>query len=862
VVIYKAALENSAHTARGDQREVSEFLDHSIRCGDSLVGLHDLDQLRNYSLDSDFPNLMKYGGPLDKEVDDSISLRLKLEDLPANSVEDVERQEKLLTEANEKIARLRCAADLLVAAEFWGENPKDKQERVRHAAVVSGHYIEQGPTEEFEEEALKECRGQKMFHWPLEFPEVIVKRGGFDAFVCNPPFMGGKTISGHLGDNYLGYLKRFWNHQKGSADYAAYFFLQAFAELRSDGRLGMISTNSIAQGDTRAVGLDFIESQSGSIYRAENNRSWPGLAAVVVNVVHIAKRKSFGCCILDGRLVNHISTLLDEQGQLLEPERLFANKDLAFQGTIVHGEGFILEPHEAEGLIQNSPRNGEVVFPYLDGQDLNSRHDQTPSRWIINFRDWPFDVASKYPECLSILTHRVKAYRDEVVSRGKQIHEFDYWKFWDKRLESYERLRDLSRVLVVAQTSRTLAFAFVPNGYVYSMMTIVFPYQQASVFSVLQSCFHELWARRYSSTMKEDLRYTPSKVFETFPMPIEYGECDEYGEAYHGFRQNLMVSRREGLTKIYNRFHEFDETSADIRKLRDLHVEMDQAVASAYGWTNLDLGHGFHETKHGTRFTISEPARREVLQRLLKLNDERYAAEEKQGLHQKKGGAGRVVGGGKKKTTEKPVEFEASLFDDEDSKSEAVPSVTESESIEVESEVEGPKRSSRPSEESDGSTDEPATRPTPIGEIETDDVMAAFRQVTRGRGAMERDELLKQVSVNLGYKRLGPKIEEALRGHLRAAIRRRIIEAKGTTTLRAGTTTMADYDLEELRETFRSVMRKGATCEREDVIHLLARYLGFARVTDTSRDAIKSAINSAIRQGVLGYQGTVIWREE
>ena len=130
-------------------------------------------------------------------MDEAINLRLKLEDLPSNTVEDVERQEKLLKEANEKIARLRCAADLLVAGEFWGENAKDKAERVRHNAVRSGHYVEKGPTEEFEQAAAKERRGQLMFHWPLEFPEVIVKRGGFDAFVGNPPFMGGQKNHRH-----------------------------------------------------------------------------------------------------------------------------------------------------------------------------------------------------------------------------------------------------------------------------------------------------------------------------------------------------------------------------------------------------------------------------------------------------------------------------------------------------------------------------------------------------------------------------------------------------------------------------------------------------------------------------------------
>jgi hypothetical protein len=64
-----------------------------------------------------------------------------------------------------------------------------------------------------------------------------------------------------------------------------------------------------------------------------------------------------------------------------------------------------------------------------------------------------------------------------------------------------------------------------------------------------------------------------------------------------------------------------------------LYRKIDEAVAAAYGWQ--DLGHGFHETKQGMRYTISETARREVLDRLLSLNHERYAEEVAQGLHEK-----------------------------------------------------------------------------------------------------------------------------------------------------------------------------------------------------------------------------------
>ena len=126
---------------------------------------------------------------------------------------------------------------------------------------------------------------------------------------------------------------------------------------------------------------------------------------------------------------------------------------------------------------------------------------------------------------------------------------------------------------------------------------------------------------------------------------------DDIGERYHDHRRQIMLARQEGLTKTYNRFHDSEEADADIQKLRELHVEMDRAVAAAYGWADLDLGHGFHETKQGIRFTISEAARREVLGRLLKLNHERYDDENNQGLHAKKGKPKKPSGGrGRKKS--------------------------------------------------------------------------------------------------------------------------------------------------------------------------------------------------------------------
>jgi hypothetical protein len=179
------------------------------------------------------------------------------------------------------------------------------------------------------------------------------------------------------------------------------------------------------------------------------------------------------------------------------------------------------------------------------------------------------------------------------------------------------------------------ALCFAPIQNVFSDLIVVFGFDDWQSFAVLQSDIHREWALTYGSTLETRSRYTKARCFDTFPMPNPSLPTEGSGNRYAAHRSDTMLAREEGLTKIYNRFHNPKETTEDIRRLRELHIEMDHAVAAAYGWTDLDLGHGFHETKQGVRYTLSEAARREVLGRLLKLNHERYAEEVAQGLHDK-----------------------------------------------------------------------------------------------------------------------------------------------------------------------------------------------------------------------------------
>lgn len=608
------------------------FLDHALKPGDSIVGVN-LEQLTCWNVEGKGARQFDTVS-IHEEVEKVVALRREIARMPARDVHDQEAKTALLAQAEAIANDLRRGGDLLVAA-CYNTLPAAERTRLRDALLRDFRQGEELPSDLA---PYAQLDGLHPFHWPLEFPEVFLgPKGGFDAFVGNPPFMGGRRIRETLGDRYRQALYDLYAESSGNADYCAFFFLRAFSHLRSGGTLGLLATNTIAQGDTRQTGLDRIVEQGGTIYRAINNQPWPGQAAVVVDVVHIARSAPKPPFTLDGRPVQYVSTFLDSRKALGQPYRLAENQGKSHMGTNVVGTGFILPAGDAQALIERNPRNAEVLFPFLIGLDLNSSPSQAPSRWIIDFFDWPLSKAGTYPDCLAIV--REKVYPERKKKKGGYARL--WWQYGRRQERLYEAIAHLRRVLIIAQTSKTLAFSFVPPGMIYSHATIVFAFDDASYFALLQSVFHVAWILRYGSTLKGDARYIPTDCFETFPFPETVEGLACIGEEYHDYRHQIMLSRQEGLTATYNRFHDTEETAADIGRLRELQVEMDRAVAAAYGWEDLELGHGFHGTAQGVRFTIGEVARREVLDRLLALNHQRHEEEVRAGRHEKKRTAGK-----------------------------------------------------------------------------------------------------------------------------------------------------------------------------------------------------------------------------
>lgn len=692
------------------------FLDHKIKCGDSIVGLARIEELQNGIATEAFKTLPEDNKEIAKlfreqnkseiknrtqnylsDSEDTIksldSISHKFNDfniLPDDTVENVAKKREAYNELKgSEWWGLKEAADIQTAQFFIPKTKENKEYLTTDASyfrVLARQKQEVGTQSISYPMAFAQEKG--FFHWFLEFPEIM-QEGGFDCILGNPPFLGGLKVSSNYGYDYLNWIHSNFFGAKATCDLVAYFFRRDYSLIKNSGYVALIATNTISQGDTRLGGLDYIIN-SGQIIYAIRSMKWPGLAAVEVSLVSIYKGIWRRDKFLNNKKTSEISAFLDNSIESQKmPLVLKKNENKSFIGSFALGNGFIIEKETKEKIIRMNERNNEVIFHFINGNDINNNIEQYSNRFIINFFDQSQnECLEKYKEAFEIVEKNVKPER--MKNTYSKSAKEKWWLYERPRLELYKAIADKSRCIVTALTGKNLAFSFIKPGAVFSHATGVIASENSSEIAILQSTLHEIWAWKYCSSMGISLRYTPSDGFQTFPYPQNFfeeteKEFEEIGEEYHEFRRQLMLDMQIGLTKTYNLFHDpecnsgniekakeirefkqatlqisLEEAVERVEKLRELHKQMDEAVLEAYGWgagttEPIDLAHDFYEVDYlpendRVRYTISPEARKEVLKRLLELNHKIHAEEVAAGLWDKK--KTKEKGKSKKKDTE------------------------------------------------------------------------------------------------------------------------------------------------------------------------------------------------------------------
>ncbi|MCB9591143.1 MAG: N-6 DNA methylase [Sandaracinaceae bacterium] len=656
------------------------FVDHALRHGDSLVGL-DLEQIRSFHWEPK-EQLETCRRALDDALEQALEHRDQL--LALADKEDAESQrekQRLLEYAEQATARVRMIADVCIGGFFaMGTSKAREKERARRAGLVNQLLNgDESVCAELEALARAMTRPHSPFHWMLEFPEIFyeerpdplekgtVNRVAYmDAFVGNPPFLGGRHVSGSFGNSYRDWILARHPLTHGKGDLVVYFLRQVHALCGPHGTVGLIATDTITEGHSRVGGLQWLVNQGALIYYADPGLEWPGDASVSVAPCCFALGRAKEFVVsrsLGGLPVAQINSKLEPRPERPDAQRLVANKPLVSMGTQIYGQGFILDAAERDLLLAHNKKNGERIFPYLGGDEINTSPRLLFDRYVISFHDMTLEEASRWPDLVGIVRERVKPDRDRLRTdnASARVLREQWWRFQAHRPALYLALSEMDRCLVSAQVTKHVAFGFQPTDRIFSQKSVVVTLDACSSFSVLQSRLHEVWVRSHGSSLGGTLSYSPTVCFETFPFPwqgpsTKTEALEGIGKRLYETRAKFMVDTDQGLTKTYNALKDSSNDEPRVVELRRLHEEMDRAVLDAYGWSDIEVP-PFCPKTDADRAALQE-FEDEVIDRLYVLNAERAREEERLGLRSKKGkkkAAAKQRGkGGKGKASKSP----------------------------------------------------------------------------------------------------------------------------------------------------------------------------------------------------------------
>ncbi|WP_201268698.1 Eco57I restriction-modification methylase domain-containing protein [Sinorhizobium meliloti] len=616
------------------------FLDHALKCGDSLVGLDD-SQIAAMHWDTSKPGLPLFRKFIADRVAELARKRAEIQEAPDDTMRTI--LEAKHRDAEKVAGDVRVLGNAVLSAFFAEDKPKAREKRrVEIESWVSG--IGEAKWEALQA-AARSLRAREYpidpFHWQVEFPEVYRRENpGFDVFIGNPPYLGGSRISSELSSDILMYLLANYITAGDKTDLALYFFGRAFRLLRNGGVVGFISTNTIAQGDSRST-LRKLKEAGLNLFRAVNRLPWPGDATVVVSVLHLAKATVPSQKYINNELAEHISVYLKDSEVNSDPTRLNSSIGYVFEGFGPYGSGFIINKHDADYDAIHAGDGSKIVFEYIGGDDVLNSPTGNSDREVIFIGKMSRDSFEKgYPAAYSRVERTVKP---ERLKKSARVARMPWWQFLWPRPELRSRMTKLRTVFVRPRVAKHHAFMRLPSSAVISNSANVICSESFGLFAAVQARPHEIWARFFASTLEDRLRYTPSDCFETFPFPPGFESSpalEAAGQSYHDFRAALMVENEQGMTKTYNRFHDPAERSPGILRLRELHAAMDLAVLAAYGWDDLAARADpifldeTSEEDHTYQDRLFWPSdfRDEVLARLLALNAERGKVELEAGL--------------------------------------------------------------------------------------------------------------------------------------------------------------------------------------------------------------------------------------
>ncbi|HAO09601.1 MAG TPA: class I SAM-dependent DNA methyltransferase [Planktothrix sp. UBA8407] len=412
-----------------------------------------------------------------------------------------------------------------------------------------------------------------------------------DAIIGKPPFLGGSLIRQKLGNEYAKLIFEKFSNVSSQVDLCTYWFRLAHENINDSGRVGFIATNSISQGKSREFSLEYIIKMGGYIYNAITNLPLEDSANVYVSIINWSLEKPNECFLNNNyESIKYIPPSLiyipdssESTQDITSAAKIQANCNRSFIGIQPNGQGFFVNEKQAQDWLKKDSQNQKVLKLFSSGADLASLPHGTPRRWIIDFNNMELEEASSYQLPFA---HVEKFVKPERLKNPDKLLQDYWWKFKRTGEAMRDAIKNLQYYFSVPYHSKWFVFLRCEKNWLPGNSTVVVASDDSYTLGILTSKVHRVWIKALGSSLKGNLRYTPSTCFETFPfLPNLDSNLKEKIRIatlnLHIYRTEQMEKKYSGITQLYNEF--FGDSSSRLYKL---HADLDRLVMEAY---NLNL---------------------------------------------------------------------------------------------------------------------------------------------------------------------------------------------------------------------------------------------------------------------------------
>ena len=629
------------------------FLDHNLRSGDSLLGIHRLDQLTELLMSPTGKGQQRlFGQNIERAVHEAIELRQQLRAMPIRDIRDVETMARLDADASQRLEVPERIADAFIAEVLSsGGNANTLSSAVGALATQAGQAVDgkrdaidamvRRTLDAMSADLPPEKSRRLAFHWPLEFPEVFARSpSGFDALVGNPPFLGNRLWKGAMGDKLQWQCQMVLGTSPGKIDLCVVFHRRAVDLVRTDGCYGLLATSNIAEGSATAIGLGVVV-QHGSIYFAKKGMPWPGKAAVSVAIVCYRKGEWHGECDVEGKRCSRIGPRLEPEALDVWLPKTLPDAPFAFAGVDnSKGLSFIVTPN-TNWFDRLSEEKNSLLRPYITGDDITSSALNRLNRWVLDIGDRDLtEIYKNWPVAYAFLTEVVQPNRSSNALKSYDGLAARWWQFWRNRTELFQRARHHPKLIAFSKVTKYPVCMLADSAWVYSNAALLIAIEREDMHAICLSSFFRLWVEKFcGGGFGSVVTISIGESIAKYPLPLNAVSQEGISAA---FQFNKTVAEMcsvngGGLTDVMNEINNPDSNEAAISELRRLLVTIDKETANAYQWDHLNIEYNFRETGADTgidrwRWDLVGNTATDLLVLLTTLNKERFENSESHGV--------------------------------------------------------------------------------------------------------------------------------------------------------------------------------------------------------------------------------------